>query len=150
VVMSVAFSCGRAIFCSPRSELSLDTLSTSPPIESRTVLFQELVCSPCAAASPDQTERDSPKESSPTAAAGPLFFLRLFVRWLWLVQRLVSETVSSHCHRSLPTFGAARLQCSSPLVRLDLILAALTDNFIAYSRALFRRRLASRERMPRR
>ena len=43
MVVSVAFSCGRAIVFSPRGALGLDTLSTSPLIESWTFLFQELL-----------------------------------------------------------------------------------------------------------
>src|SRR5206468_5484766 len=75
VVVSVAFSYGRAIVFSPRDEFGLDTLSTSPLIERRTVLFPELGHYPCAAAAPDKAERDSPSESSPTSTTGPSFFL---------------------------------------------------------------------------
>lgn len=138
VVVSVAFSCGRAMFLSPRGELGLDPLSPSPPIERRTFLLQALVCYPCAAASPDQTEREAPEGRSPTSTTDPSFFLWLPVRWLWLVQGFVHETVSFHCHRSLPTFGVALLQCPSRPVHLGLILAALTGTLIAHLRSLFR------------
>src|SRR5438876_5486487 len=74
VVVSVAFSCGRAMVFSPCGEFGLDTLSTSPPIERRTVLFQERGYYPCAAA-PDKAERASPYESSPPSTSGPSFFL---------------------------------------------------------------------------
>jgi hypothetical protein len=47
MVVSVAFSCGRAMVLSPRGERGLAILSTSPLRERRTVLYQELVCAPC-------------------------------------------------------------------------------------------------------
>src|SRR5205814_9419848 len=84
VVVSVAFSYGRAIVFSPRDEFGLDTLSTSPPIDRRAVLFQELRYYPCAAA-PDKAERDSPYESSPTSTTSPsLLLVGLPVRWFAL------------------------------------------------------------------
>lgn len=110
---SVMLSCGRAIFSFLRAELGFNTLSTSSPRESRSLLFQELVYYPCAAAGPGKTKSDSPEEGNPPSTPGFSLLLRSPVRWLWLVQGLVSETVSSHGYGFLTTSGAARLQCIS-------------------------------------